>query len=48
MGKKLIIAEKPSVATALQKVIGGMERISTLWRVPLDICWSLLFLRNTM
>lgn len=59
MGKKLIIAEKPSVATDLQKVIGGMERIkteagdysrviSTLWRVPLDICWSLLFLRNTM
>ena len=29
MGKKLIIAEKPSVATDLQKVIGGMERIKT-------------------
>ena len=29
MGKKLIIAEKPSVATDLQKVIGGMERKKT-------------------
>ena len=29
MGKKLIIAEKPSVATDLQKVIGGMEQIKT-------------------
>ena len=29
MGKKLIIAEKPSVAADLQKVIGGMERKKT-------------------